>query len=126
MYRRINFFWLLLLIPVISLTSCSRFHKPFRGPEHYYFGTYSEAERYYNKGEYDKAIAKYKAFLNEKPEGNLAVISQYYIGKSYAAMGQPAEARKIFKKLVKDYPDMVWANFARNQLKEMEFSAKKA
>ncbi|MBI3307299.1 MAG: tetratricopeptide repeat protein [Candidatus Omnitrophica bacterium] len=115
-------FWLLIL--ALSLSSCAKM-KTFHGPEQYYFGTYSEAERYYNKGEYEKAVVKYKAFLNEKPEGNLAVISQYYIGKSYAAMGKTADAKKVFKKLVKDYPDLVWANFAKNQLKEMELSVKK-
>ncbi len=118
MIRRINILWLLLL--VMSLTSCTALKRPFRGPETYYFGSYSEAERHYSKGEYEKAISKYEDFLKENPEGNLAVISQYYIGRSYLALGQKAEARKVFKKLIKSNPDLVWANFAKNQLKEMD------
>ena len=96
-----------------------------KGPEHYYFGDYSEAERLYNREDYKKAIVKYQAYLDDNPEGNLAVISQYYIGRSYAALGRPDEAVKAFDKVVKDHPKTVWANFAEQQMKEIESRAPK-
>ena len=103
-----------VLIMALMLASCA--HRP----ERYYFGSYSEGERLYSKGDYKKAIAHYQAYINENPDGNLAVISHYYMGKSYLALGQPEEAKKIFERILEKYPDAVWANFAQNQLKELE------
>ena len=104
---------------IILAAACFFASCALRGPEQYYFGSYSEAERFYNKGEYEKAIEKYKFYQDENPEGNLAVISQYYIGKSYAALGKMDQAKDAYEKIVKEHPDLVWANFADNQLKEM-------
>ena len=103
-----------LLLLLLVVASCAH------NPERYYFGHYSEAERLYGKADYKKAIEKYKAYLNENPEGNLAVISEYYIGKSYAALGRVDDAKEAYNKIVEKHPDLVWANFAQNQLKELE------
>jgi len=83
------------------------------------FGTYSQAERFYEKKQYQKAIAKYEEYLRENPEGNMAVISYYYMAKSFEGLGQTEEAKAIYKKIVKDYPDLVWADFAKTRLKEL-------
>ena len=88
--------------------------------ERFYFGNYSEAEKYYNKGEYQKAIEKYQAYIHEYPEGQMAVISNYYIAKSHAALGQNNEAKAIYQEIVAKHPDAVWANFSKTQLEEME------
>jgi TolA-binding protein len=105
--------WLLVLL-TLGLASCAH------NPESFYFGNYSEAERLYNKGKYQQAIEKYQAYLADNPVGNLAVISQYYIAKSYVALGKTDEAKPLFEKIVKDYPDVVWANFSKTQLNEIE------
>ena len=47
------------------------------------------------------------------------MIARYYMGKCYAAMGKPAEAKEIFQKITKEHPDLVWANFSEAQLKEL-------
>ena len=99
---------------ILAFTSCAR------GREGFYFGNYSEAEKLYNKGEYEKAIGKYQAYLNEYPEGNLAVISQYYVAKSHAALGHKEEAAALYKKIIQEHRDLIWANFSENQLKELE------
>ncbi len=108
--------FLLVFIPWI--TSCAT------SPERFDFGSYSEGERLYNKGEYQKAIEHYQAYLNEQPQGSLAVIAEYYIAKSYAAMGDLDEAKKRYQKIVQENPGIVWANFAENQLKEIETRGK--
>lgn len=95
------------------LSSCAS------SPERYYFGSYSEAERYYNKGEYAKAIDKYKEYLSENPEGNLAVIAHYYLAKSNDSLGKTDEARKIYQEIIDKHPDLVWADFSKTQLKEI-------
>lgn len=105
------------LLALLVLASCAR------GSEGFYFGNYSEAEKHYNKGEYEKAIQKYQAYLDEQPDGNLAVISQYYMAKSHAALGHKEEAAGLYKKIVQEHPDLIWANFSENQLKELEGTA---
>ena len=111
-----------IAISFMILTSCAH----HRGAENYYFGNYSEAERLYQKGQYEKAIQKYTAYRDENPEGNLAVISEYYIAKSHAALGHNDEAKSLFQKIIKEHPDMVWANFSETQLKELEAGEKPA
>ncbi len=83
------------------------------------FGPYSEAERLYTKGEYEKAIAKYEEHLRENPEGNLAVISHYTIAKCYEALGRKGEARALYRKIVKGHPKLIWADFSRARLGEL-------
>jgi len=105
-----------LLLVVMFLASCS----VKKGPEHFYFGNYSEAETLYNEGVYEEAIAKYLTYIDENPEGNLAVISRYYIAKSHVALGQSTQARQIFELIIREHPDLVWANFSETQLKELQ------
>ncbi len=105
---------LLFLFPVLMMsTGC------IRRSQNFYFGHYSDAERHYTKGEYDKAIEKYQAYRDENPEGNLAVIAQYYIAKSYQALGKTEDARVNYEEIKKSHPDLVWANFSETQLKEL-------
>ena len=107
-----------LLLGMVALAaSCAR------GPENYYFGNYSEAERLYQKGEYERAIQKFTAYRDENPEGNLAVISLYYIAKSHAALGHWDEAKELYQKVMAEQPDGVWANFSQTQLKEADLKA---
>ncbi len=109
----------LLLLVILVCTSCAK----GKGPEQFYFGSYSEAEKFYNKGQYERAIEEYQKYIDENPEGNLAVISQYYIAKSHAALGNFDQARKIYETIIQQYPDLVWANFSRTQLKELDKQA---
>lgn len=108
---------ILLLVTILSFSACAR------NPEKFYFGSYSEAETLYRKGDYDRAIQKYQAYTDENPEGNLAVISQYYIARSHAALGHKDEASSIFQRIIKDHPETVWANFSETQLKQLEVAA---
>lgn len=112
---RLNFLSFLSL--ALLLSSC------VSSPERYYFGSYSEAERFYNKGEYAKAIDKYKEYLEESPEGNLAVIAQYYMAKSQDGLGNTDEAKKIYQGIVDEHSDLVWADFSKTQLKEISSRA---
>ena len=104
---------LMLSLIVFCLASCAR------NREDFYFGNYSQAEHLFNKGQYEKAIQKYQAYIDENPEGNLAIISSYYIAKSHAMLGHADEAKAIYQKLIQEHPDLVWANFAETQLKEL-------
>ncbi len=115
-----HYFTYTIILVLITMVHSSCAGK--KGPEHYYFGNYSEAEALYNKGEYEQAILKYEEYMEENPEGNLAVISEYYIAKSKLALGQVEEAKAMFERIARDYPDLVWANFSETQLQELSVS----
>ena len=83
------------------------------------FGSYSEAEQLYEKGEYEKAIGKYEKYIHENPEGNMAVIATYYMAKSYEATGRYEKARELYEKIVKEHPDVIWVDFAKDRLQEL-------
>lgn len=108
--------WRFILCLVTSLMLASCAHRQ----ETFYFGDYSQAEALYNRGEYEKAIQKYQAYMDQNPEGNLAVIARYYIAKSHTALGRTEEAKRIYQRIVEEKPDVIWANFAETQLKELE------
>jgi len=84
------------------------------------FGPYSSAEGYYGKGNYPKAIEKYQEYLAGNPQGNMAAIAEYYIGKSYAASGDMVKARESFDRVIAGFPETSWADFSKEQLKNLE------
>lgn len=90
------------------------------------FGPYSEAERLYEKEQYEKAIAKYEEYVRENPEGNLALISYYYMARSYEGFGKKEKAREFYQKVLTQSPRSVWAGFAKGRLKELAPQVDKA
>lgn len=88
-------------------------------PSRHEFGSYSDAEKYYAEGKYEKAISSYQKYINEQPDGNLAVIAQYYIAKSHVALNQSDKANSGFQAIIKQYPDIIWAELSKEQLKKL-------
>ncbi len=121
--KLINLFGVFLLSFLLASCASARRH---HNEESFYFDDYSMAEQLYEQGAYDRAIQRYQAYIDENPEGNLAVIAQYYIAKSHMALGRIDEAKSIFQKIMKEHPDMVWANFSETQIKELEKAPKPA
>ena len=106
-----------LILSVFILSGC--LHLPSRHD----FGSYSNAEKFYAEGKYDKAIGSYKKYIDEQPDGNLAVISKYYIGKSHVALKQNLEAKAEFEAIINKHPDLIWAELSKEQLKHLLGSA---
>ncbi len=94
------------------------------GPAKHSFGPCSEAETFYKKGNYPKAIEKYQEYLAGNPQGNLAAVAQYYIAKSYIASEDTVKARENFEQVVKQYPGTSWAEFSKEQLELLQGAAK--
>ncbi len=88
-------------------------------PSHHQFGSYSDAEKFYAEGKYEKAIDSYQKYINEQPDGNLAIISKYYIAKSHAALKQNVEAKVGFEAIINKYPELIWAELSKEQLKTL-------
>jgi len=117
-----HFLVIIGLVFCLGLNGCARFFP--KGPDRFYFGTYSEAEIAYNQGHYQDAIDKYSAYISENPEGNLAVIAQYYMARSYANLGQNDKAVEHYSSIMQKHPDLVWAKFSEGQLQELKVDKK--
>jgi TolA-binding protein len=107
--------WVLLGVVLASCASTSSKHS---------FGPYSEAETFYKKGNYPKAIEKYQEYLAINPQGNLAAIAAYYIAKSYLASGDTAKAREGFDRVIQQFPGTSWSEFAKEQLEMFQGAQK--
>ena len=83
------------------------------------FGPYSAAESFFGKGDYPEAIEKYQEYLAANPRGNMAAVAEYYIGKSYMALGDVAKAGESFERVVTLFPETSWAEFAKEQLEAL-------
>ena len=110
--KKMRLFGVLAFLSVM-FSSCA-FHSASHS-----FGAYSEAETFYKKGNYPKAIEKYQEYLAENPQGNLAAIAEYYVAKSYVASGDTAQACESFEQVAEEFPGTSWAEFAKEQLETL-------
>ena len=101
-----------LLFPML-VSSCASFQKSR-------YGSYAEAEKAFSRGKYEKAITGYRDYLEQNPGSGMAVIAEYYIGKSYAAMGRIGEAEKAYRDVIEKYPQSSWADFSQKRLNEIK------
>ena len=106
--------FLLILLPVLAGCSST--------PSEFSFGTYSDAERLYEKGEYENAIQKYENYIRENREGDMVAIASYYMARSYEALKRPEEARSLYRKIRDEYRKSVWAGFAKERLQELSLA----
>lgn len=90
----------------------------------FHFGAYSEAERFYEKKEFEKAIVKYEQYIRENPGGNMAAISLYYMARSHEALKHWDKAREIYEKIVKEQSGPIWVDFAKARLIELSSQSK--
>jgi len=98
-----------------AIIFCGCLHMPARHD----FGNYSNAERFYSEGKYEKAIDSYQKYINEQPDGNLTIIARYYISKSHVALKQTDKAKSGFQSIIQQYPDLIWAELSKEQIKNL-------
>ena len=115
--KKIVYFSVLAFLGV-TLASCA-----FHTSKHS-FGPYSDAETFYKKGNYSKAIEKYQEYLSENPQGNLAPTAEYYVAKSWLASGDTAKARESFERVIEKFPKTSWAAFSKEQLEALNREVK--
>ena len=58
--------------------------------------------------------------MRQNAEGNMAVIATYYMAKSHEELGQLPEARSLYEKISKEDPSLIWAEFSKTRLKEID------
>jgi tol-pal system protein YbgF len=66
---------------------------------------YESAYKNYVKGNYQEAIEGFQAYQKETQDGPLVDNALYWIGESYAALGQLQKAVNAFQELVNKYPN---------------------
>ena len=107
-------FFALFALLSLMFASCAS------GPSKHSYGPYSEAETFYKKGNYPKAIAKYQEYLTSNPQGSMAAIAEYYVAKSQLASGDRIKARENFERVMAQYPKTSWAAFSKEQLEMLQ------
>lgn len=81
---------------------------------------FDKAKDLQNDGKYSDAIAKYKEFIAEKEYPNLLPFAQYNIARSYRSLGKLADARDAYNKVMDLYPTSEPAQWAKDELKELD------
>lgn len=116
-------YFLIKRIFLIAFVGCFLLSGCLRSPARHQFGDYSNAEKYYAEGKYEKAIDSYQKYVDRNDDGNLSIIARYYIAKSYVALQKPDEAKKYFNVIVNQYPDLIWAELSKEQINNLDSSA---
>jgi tetratricopeptide (TPR) repeat protein len=81
---------------------------------------FDQAKDLQNAGRYSDAIAKYKEFIAQKEYPDILPFAQYNIARSYRALGKTTDAREAYKKVMDLYPTSEQAQWAKDELKELD------
>ncbi|MCD4805117.1 MAG: tetratricopeptide repeat protein, partial [Desulfobacterales bacterium] len=111
--RKINLIF--ILIAVLFLCSCGL--KDIFLPVPVKLGPgdelFSKAEKLYQAKSYEKALNAYNEYLSRFPDRPLADAALIKTGAIYTALGDYAEARDSYKRLIVEYPDSSFVPDAR-------------
>ena len=66
---------------------------------------YRNALNDYTKGNYDLAIAGFRAYIQHYPKASQAGNAQYWLGESYYGQKNYAQSVEEFEIVIRDYPD---------------------
>ncbi|MGB9596360.1 MAG: tetratricopeptide repeat protein [Candidatus Poribacteria bacterium] len=58
---------------------------------------------FYDKHDYEKAIAEYSLAINEEKDENLKLKANYMMAECYVKLGKYKEAKAIFEKMATDF-----------------------
>ncbi len=72
------------------------------------YNLFSRAEKKFHEKSYDKALEIYNVFLSRFPDSPLADAALIKIGAIHTEIGNNANARNIYKRLIDEYPDSVF------------------
>ena len=68
---------------------------------------------------YEIAINEYQALLNTYPDSQKASHALLKIGYSYTELGNMADAKKILKEVIRQYPDTTASKLADERLSKI-------
>jgi TolA-binding protein len=76
------------------------------------------------QGDVDGALKAYEFVLAERSGGSFASHSLFSIGRLQEQKNAPEEAKKAYDRLVNEYPDSGWTNYAKNRIMELRVAGK--
>ena len=76
-------------------------------------------ETYYREGRYEKAILQYQEVIDKFPDGNKVPASLLKQGMAFNKIKDDINARLVFKRLIREYPDSQEAKNADHLLQEL-------
>jgi tol-pal system protein YbgF len=76
-------------------------------------------ETYYKKKDYEKAILEYEKAITKYPEGSKVPAALFKQGLAFLELGDKANARNLFKRVIERYPRSDQAEMAKKKLEAM-------
>ena len=76
-------------------------------------------ETYYQKKDFEKAILEYEKAITKYPEGSKVPAALYKQGLAFLELGDRANARNLFKRVIDRYPRSEQAEMAKKKLDAM-------
>lgn len=74
----------------------------------------------FREKKWEDTIGELMWLLDEYPESGRAAEACYHLGICYLNLGRIPEAREWFQKTREEFPDEIWARFARDRLTEVQ------
>ena len=102
---------ILVLIAALFLVACGPKHIVSISPVRIDPGDklFSNAEKLFQAKSYDKALKTYNEYLSRFSDRSLAPAALMKIGAIYRVLGNNVKARNIYKRMIADYPDSLFA-----------------
>jgi tol-pal system protein YbgF len=77
-------------------------------------------ETYYQKKDFEKAILEYEKAITKYPEGSKVPAALLKQGLAFLELGDKANARNLFKRVIERYPRSEQADMAKKQLEAVK------
>ena len=77
-------------------------------------------ETYFQKKDYEKAILEYEKAITKYPEGSKVPAALYKQGLAFLELGDKANARNLFRRVIERFPRSEQAELAKKRLEAMK------
>ncbi len=77
-------------------------------------------DRLVDEKQYQKAIVEYKKVLDTFPKGARADAAMFKIAQTWAALGQPTDAKVFYEELLRRFPKSIYVKDAKLKIAELD------
>jgi TolA-binding protein len=74
---------------------------------------------YYRLSDYEQAIAYYKKYIKDEKSEKRLGNKLFFLGACYERLGNIDEAKKLYNRIIKNYPNTKWEEHAKKALKKI-------
>ncbi len=90
----------------------------FPGTEGAEHAMYFHAVSYFKEHEFRSVIKEFASFIAAYPASAYKPEAYYHIAVSHQRLDEPLEARGVFERVVREFPESRWAGYSREALRE--------